>query len=203
MTVREENGLAALVVMSRFAANPKWLIGLPPTMSPTRDNGLNLASLSTQPKHSATFALKAYRAWFAKKSICGSRAVLIVCRDTDVARQRFGVVEEGIGICYTRTGRRFFDDAKIEKEFLEKVRAALDAADFLELFRKQTGVCLDAKLMPWSAKRNRSCCANSTLRWGQQPRHRLRKPSPRSNALRRTMVMLNLLSSATNNGSML
>ena len=35
VTVREENGLAALEVMSRFAANPKWLIYLPPTMSPT------------------------------------------------------------------------------------------------------------------------------------------------------------------------
>lgn len=35
VTVREENALAALEVMSRFAANPKWLIYLPPTMSPT------------------------------------------------------------------------------------------------------------------------------------------------------------------------
>src|SRR5438093_11516346 len=35
VTVREENAAAALEVMSRFAANPKWLIYLPPTMSPT------------------------------------------------------------------------------------------------------------------------------------------------------------------------
>src|ERR1700740_2103213 len=35
VTVREENATAALEVMSRFAANPKWLIYLPPTMSPT------------------------------------------------------------------------------------------------------------------------------------------------------------------------
>ena len=34
VTIREENGIAALEVMSRFAANPKWLIYLPPTMSP-------------------------------------------------------------------------------------------------------------------------------------------------------------------------
>lgn len=34
ITIREENGTAALEVMSRFAANPKWLIYLPPTMSP-------------------------------------------------------------------------------------------------------------------------------------------------------------------------
>src|SRR5205807_1310089 len=35
VTIREENALAALEVMSRFAANPKWLVYLPPTMAPT------------------------------------------------------------------------------------------------------------------------------------------------------------------------
>src|SRR6185503_11298725 len=43
VTVREENAVAALEVMSRFAANPRWLVYLPPTMSPTgttREPGL-------------------------------------------------------------------------------------------------------------------------------------------------------------------
>ena len=35
ITIREENAIAALEVMSRFASDPKWLIYLPPTMSPT------------------------------------------------------------------------------------------------------------------------------------------------------------------------
>lgn len=35
VTVREENSIAAVEVMSRFAVNPKWLIYLPPTMSPS------------------------------------------------------------------------------------------------------------------------------------------------------------------------
>ena len=34
VTIREENAAAALEVMSRFAADPRWLIYLPPTMSP-------------------------------------------------------------------------------------------------------------------------------------------------------------------------
>ena len=34
VTIREENATAALEVMSRFAADPRWLIYLPPTMSP-------------------------------------------------------------------------------------------------------------------------------------------------------------------------
>ena len=35
VTIREENAIAALEVMSRFAVNPKWLVYLPPTMSPS------------------------------------------------------------------------------------------------------------------------------------------------------------------------
>ena len=34
VTIREENAAAALEVMSRFAVDPRWLIYLPPTMSP-------------------------------------------------------------------------------------------------------------------------------------------------------------------------
>lgn len=150
VTIREENGLAALEVMSRFAANPKWLIYLPPTMSPTET--------TAQPgllEHPAE-AFSYFRREGVARVVCeekhmGSRAVVIVCRNLDVARLRFGVVEEGIGICHTRTGRRFFDDAKIEWEFLERVRAALDATDFWNQFQTDW-VCLDAELMPWSAK---------------------------------------------------
>jgi protein phosphatase len=150
VTIREENGTAALEVMSRFAANPKWLIYLPPTMSPTET--------TSQPgllEHPAE-AFDYFRREGVARVVCeekhmGSRAVLIVCRDPYVARRRFGVVEEGLGICYTRTGRRFFEDISIEREFLEKVCQALNAAAFWEEL-KTDWVCLDAELMPWSAK---------------------------------------------------
>jgi protein phosphatase len=150
VTVREENALAALEVMSRFAANPKWLIYLPPTMSPTET--------TSQPGflEYPTEAFAYYRREGVPRVVCeekhmGSRAVVIVCRDEDAARRGFGVIGEGIGICYTRTGRRFFDDTKIEKEFLQQVRTACDAAGLWEQFQTDW-ICLDAELMPWSAK---------------------------------------------------
>ena len=33
--MRQENAAAAMEIMSRFAADPRWLIYLPPTMSPS------------------------------------------------------------------------------------------------------------------------------------------------------------------------
>jgi protein phosphatase len=35
VTIREENAITALEVMGRFAINPKWLIYLPPAVSPS------------------------------------------------------------------------------------------------------------------------------------------------------------------------
>ncbi|HEU5226647.1 MAG TPA: polynucleotide kinase-phosphatase [Ktedonobacteraceae bacterium] len=148
--IREENAIAALEVMSRFAANPKWLIYLPPTMSPcetSKEPGLL--------EHPAE-AFAYYQQEEIAKVICeekhmGSRSVVIVCRDEDAARRRFGVVGEGIGICFTRTGRRFFDDSALEAELLGRVQLALQTSGFWEKFQTDW-VCLDCELMPWSVK---------------------------------------------------
>jgi protein phosphatase len=150
VTIREENATAALEVMSRFAANPKWLIYLPPTMSPS--------GTSQQPgllEHPAE-AFAYFRHEGVPRVVCeekhmGSRAVVIVCRDNEAARKRFGVVGEGFGVCFTRTGRRFFDDAAVETGFLERVREAVTRAGYWEEFQTDW-VCLDCELMPWSAK---------------------------------------------------
>lgn len=81
----------------------------------------------------------------------GSRAVVVICKDEEVVRRRFGVVDEGFGICYTRTGRRFFDDPDLELSFLDRVRTAAETAGlFSEL--DTDWLILDAELLPWSAK---------------------------------------------------
>src|SRR4029450_12884281 len=150
VTIREENAAAALEVMSRFAANPKWLIYLPPTMSPPetrKDEGLG--------EHPAEafsyYRTKGVSTVVVEQKHMGSRAIVIVCRNQDVARERFGVLEDESGICYTRTGRRFFEDAALERELLVEVRTALDRGGFWERLNTDW-VCLDCELMPWSAK---------------------------------------------------
>ncbi len=150
ITVREENAAAALEAMSRFAVNPKWLIYLPPTMSPSETSGQ--PGLLEHPAEAFAY----FRHAGVPQVICeekhmGSRAVVIVCRDEESARSAFGVIGEGIGICYTRTGRRFFEDSKLEGGFLDSVHAAATAAGFWEEF-STSWLCLDCELMPWSAK---------------------------------------------------
>jgi protein phosphatase len=150
ITIREENATAALETMSRFAANPKWLIYLPPTMSPSETT--KREGLLEHPDEAFSY----FRHEGVGKVVCeqkhmGSRGVVIVCRHEESARKRFGVVGEGIGVCYTRTGRRFFNDPALESELLKRVQSALTASDVWSEF-KTDWVCLDCELMPWSAK---------------------------------------------------
>jgi len=150
VTIREENATAALEVMSRFAVNPKWLIYLPPTMSPCE------TSQRRDALEYPTEAFAYYRHAGVPRVICeqkhmGSRAVVVVGQDETAIRHRFGIVDEGCGIVYTRTGRRFFDDPPREVEFIGRIRAALAATAFWDEFATDWA-CLDCELMPWSAK---------------------------------------------------
>jgi polynucleotide kinase-phosphatase len=147
--VREENAAAALEVMSRFAVDPRLLTYLPPTMAPTatsKEDGYL--------EHPAE-AFAQYRSDGIARVVCeekhmGSRAVALVCRDADAARERFGV-EGPTGALHTRTGRPFFDDPAVTEEILGRLRTAVtDAGLWDELDTRW--LLLDAELMPWSLK---------------------------------------------------
>jgi protein phosphatase len=81
----------------------------------------------------------------------GSRAVILLCRDVEAARRRFGVTDGTPGACVTRTGRRFFEEEETETALLARVGAAMEAAGLWTLLETDW-VCLDCELMPWSAK---------------------------------------------------
>jgi polynucleotide kinase-phosphatase len=150
ITLREENTTAALEVMSRFALHPRWLVYLPPTMSPpetSREPGL----LEHPAEAFAYFQREGVEKVICEEKHMGSRAVVVVCRDAEAARRRFGATGGETGVCYTRTGRRFFNDAALEAAFLERLQAALGRAGFWEEHRTDWA-CLDCELMPWSLK---------------------------------------------------
>lgn len=76
---------------------------------------------------------------------------MVVCRDLKAARERFGVTDGRVGVCYTRTGRAFFPEPSEEGEFIARIQSALSKTGFWEEFASNW-FCLDCELMPWSAK---------------------------------------------------
>jgi protein phosphatase len=150
ITIREENAIAALEVMSRFASDPKWLIYLPPTMSPTETS--KHANLLEHPDEAFAF----YRKEGISTVVCeqkhmGSRAVVVLCQNEAVSQKRFGVVQASLGTVYTRTGRRFFSDEDLERQFLTRLQTAAEKSGLWDELATDW-VCLDCELMPWSAK---------------------------------------------------
>ncbi len=150
VALQQENSVAALEVMSRFAVDPRWLIYLPPTMSPCETSREEL--YLEHPAEAFTY----YRTRGIGSVMCeqkhmGSRAMVVACRDAEAAARRFGVTDGRAGVCYTRTGRSFFESDAMEADLVGRVRAAAEVSGFWQDFATDW-VCLDCELMPWSAK---------------------------------------------------
>jgi protein phosphatase len=148
--IHEENAIAALEVMGRFAHDPRWIVYLPPTVSPsatTRREGL-----LEHPDEAFAY----YREAGVAEVVCeekhmGSRAVVVACRDEDAARRRFGTPDGALGACYTRTGRPFFPDPEREAGLVDRVRGACEESGLFDRLESDW-VLLDGELMPWSVK---------------------------------------------------
>lgn len=150
ITVQENNAAAALEIMSRFAADPHWLIYLPPTMSPCETSPID-NYLEHPLEAFAYYRNRGVQNVVCEKKHMGSRAVIVLCHTEEAARKRFGVNDGSKGIIYTRTGRHFFDDADIENEVLYRLDKVLTKTGFWSDFATDW-VCLDTELMPWSEK---------------------------------------------------
>jgi protein phosphatase len=143
--VREEYAAGALEVMSRWAIDPRWLLYLPPTMSPPNTSSRD--GLLEHPHE----AFASYRKDGVTELICeekhmGSRAVVLLSRNP----ARFDAPEGWRGVVHTRTGRPFFDPTTTEA-FLGRLDTAAEAAGlWAEL--DTDWMLLDAELLPWSLK---------------------------------------------------
>ena len=148
--IHENNAAAALETMSRFAADPHWLIYLPPTMSPCETSELD-GYLEHPLQAFAYYRSRGIRNVVCEKKHMGSRAVIVLCKSPETALKRFGITDGTRGIIYTRTGRRFFDDDTTEAALLDRLDNILTQTGFWSDFETDW-VCLDTELMPWSEK---------------------------------------------------
>ena len=148
--IHENNAAAALETMSRFAADPHWLIYLPPTMSPCETSTLD-GYLEYPLQAFEYYRSRGVRNVVCEKKHMGSRAVIVLCNSPEAAQKRFGITDGTSGIIYTRTGRRFFDSTETESALLDRLHAVLTKTGFWNDFATDW-VCLDTELMPWSEK---------------------------------------------------
>ncbi len=150
VTVREDNAAAALEVMSRYAVDPRWLIYLPPTMSPAETSARD-GWLERPEEAFAYYGEKGVRTLIAEEKHMGSRGLIVLSRTQEVAAKRFGITDGSRGVVVTRTGRRFFKDAEMEAQALHRIDAAMEASGLWDELATDW-VLWDAEILPWSMK---------------------------------------------------
>ena len=148
--IEAERSSAALEVMSRFAADPRWLVYLPPTMAPAAASGRD-DYLEHPDDVFSYFRNLGVTDVVVEAKHMGSRAVLVVARSTDAAQARFGVSNDEAGVIVTRTGRPFFAEPVLTGALLERVRAAATAAGLWDRLGTDW-IIIDAEVLPWSVK---------------------------------------------------
>jgi protein phosphatase len=130
LVIRDAQSAAALEVMSRFAIDPRWLISLPPTMAPP-DTRHAPDQLEDPTQVLGYYRRQGIYQVIGEETHRGLRAIVIICRDEATAQRRFGLIDDGIGIWYTRTSRRFFADQAMEGAVLAPHPIGLDSCRVL------------------------------------------------------------------------
>ena len=153
ISVQPEQGPeSALETVSRFSVDPRWLAYVPPTISPSETS--KREDFLEHPQETFEYYLQND----VTKVVCeekhmGSRAIVVAGRDPAAIEAAFGIHDENAAICYTRTGRDFFNgpDAELAPAFYERVREAITKAHLWEELDTDW-LILDCELMPWSFK---------------------------------------------------
>ena len=134
--------------VSHYTVPIEQLLYIPPTMSPTPVTSAEPDYLEHPKEAFEYYKGHGIHKMVAEKKHMGSRAVLLLFKDVEIAKQTVG--SEILGVIYTRTGRRFFDKVT-EKEVLHKLNEELKNKGYFEKYETDY-VLLDAEIMPWNLK---------------------------------------------------
>lgn len=145
VSIKEQQAAGGLETMSRWAIDPRWLVYLPPTMSPP-SSSTREGFLEHPDEVFAAFRAQGVTDVICEEKHMGSRAVVLVSRNP----ARFDAPEGWRGVIHTRTGRAFFP-ADDEAAMLARLDDALERAGVWDELRADW-ILLDGEIVPWSAK---------------------------------------------------
>ncbi|MDM5234548.1 polynucleotide kinase-phosphatase [Lysinibacillus pakistanensis] len=139
---------AAIDSVSHYTVPLEQLIYIPPTMSPTPQTSALDNTLEHPAEAFAYYKKHGVQTMIAEKKHMGSRAVVLLFKDEQVAKEYMDM--EMFGILTTRTGRRFFDK-EMEFKIVQQLHSELLGKNYFEKFNTNF-VLLDAEILPWNLK---------------------------------------------------
>ena len=143
--IDERQSAGGLETMSRWATDPRWLLYLPPTMSPPKTSAVP-GYLEHPAEAFEYFVKEGITDVICEEKHMGSRATVLLARDPS----RFDAPEGWLGSIQTRTGRPFFAPSE-ESAMLARMHTAMDAAGIWAELDADWAL-LDGEMLPWSLK---------------------------------------------------
>lgn len=151
ITIPKENALAAMDTFSHYTLPLEQVIYIPPTMSPTPQTSA-LPDYLEHPVEAFNYYKKnGITKMIAEKKHMGSRAVIFIAKNKDVAKELIN--SDSLGYITTRTGRAFFEQEQ-QQRIVELIHAELIAKNYFEQFNTSF-VIMDAEILPWNLKAQR------------------------------------------------
>ena len=151
ITIPKENAIAAMDTFSHYTLPLEQVVYIPPTMSPTPQTSA-LPDYLEHPAEAFNYYKKnGVQKMIAEKKHMGSRAVIFIAKNREVAKELIN--SDSLGYITTRTGRAFFEQ-KEQQQMVEKIHAELVAKNYFEQFNT-TFVLMDAEILPWNLKAHR------------------------------------------------
>lgn len=148
ITIPRENALAAMDTFSHYTLPLEQVIYIPPTMSPTPQT----SALPDYLEHPADafhyYKKNGIQKLIAQKKHMGSRAVIFIAKNKEVAKELIN--SDSLGYITTRTGRAFFEQ-KEQQQMVENIHAELVGKNYFEQFNTNF-VLMDAEILPWNLK---------------------------------------------------
>ena len=149
VAIGPERAAAAFEILATKAADPRWLVFIPPTTATVEASGLE--GWLERPEDALDhYAAAGVSLVCIQEKHMGSRAVAVVCRDHATALSRFGDGDR-LGAVLTRTGRPFLEDPTAEGDLVAEISASMTRAGMWELLGGDW-VVLDGEILPWNAK---------------------------------------------------
>lgn len=146
--IQEEYVKSSIEEISHYTIPIEELVYIPPTMSPTTEPS-SFEDYLEHPKQAYEYyRQQGVTTMVVEKKHMGSRAILLLFKDVEVAVDYVG--SPTLGTIYTRTGRAFFDQ-EMTQTILEQLNAHLTRAKYFAK-HKTDFVLLDAEILPWNLK---------------------------------------------------
>ncbi|KGR78170.1 polynucleotide kinase-phosphatase [Ureibacillus manganicus] len=148
ISISKEYVIPALDTVSHYTVPIEELVYIPPTMSPTPTPS-SLENYLEHPREAIDYYRNlGIQRLVAEKKHMGSRGILLLFKDNEAGLKYIG--RETLGVIYTRTGRRFFDE-EMERTILLKINKGLTASNYFDNNDTEF-ILLDAEIMPWNLK---------------------------------------------------